>query len=664
MTRYSLLATLALVLVGAVTMVPGNATADRSPREGSVVMLRSDDFVHGTYVIDQPGRYVLGEDISFNPNSVSVLTDAIAAGTPPHGLGLTAPVDAYQAGNPLPPQFIAGGVEHFTPGGPTDARYDPAAFGVGFFAAIAITADDVVLDLAGHTIEQSAEHALLQRFFAVVELADQPFLPAQGPSDFGDGITPAHNVTIENGTVGRSSHHGIHGNGNRGVTIRNVDFVDYEVGAVALNGVQGLTVQHVTATNRKDVPVLGTFSSAQFIKPYLDHLLRVPVSATTLTVDGDVLDASTIQSELRAAINDTHSDLIGSPVMVDGRPHIDLEQHPDAYALFHNEHGVVDGNSYSFLVNQVGVAVNGFPFTPDSAHSARDIRFDDVHVVDQVASIREIPALAVGGGPATDPVGAVFQTRNRHPDTGALITITPDDRFVGNVVANAQALVAKAAANGEFDGSNLSDTRLSISAQVLDWVEGRSTFEDSGLDYLCNGDSMFHVNKGAIAFRMDGAQNVRLVRTSVTGLTNLGAGGSTICGDYRDGTSHPGATLHGYGGSTTRAYDFAGSNDVKVVRPLVRDINSVAGPATGFDLITDSSAVRLVLPQVEGLTAGAPPAGSPTPPANAFAYRVGPDVTAVVLVRPHARNLQGADAQGMLDDDSSDVQLIGRPSQG
>jgi len=189
-------ALVAVALVGAVTMAPGTVAADPSPRGGPVVTLTSDDFLHGTYVIDQPGRYALGEDISFNPNSPSVLTNAITAGTPSHSLGLTVPVDAYQAGHPLRPQFVAGGVDHFIPGGPADARYDPAAFGVGFFAAIAVTADDVVLDLAGHTIEQSAEHALLQRFFAVIELADQPFLPAQGPSDFGDGISLANNVTI------------------------------------------------------------------------------------------------------------------------------------------------------------------------------------------------------------------------------------------------------------------------------------------------------------------------------------------------------------------------------------------------------------------------------------------------------------------------------------
>jgi len=110
-------ALVALALVGAVTMAPGTVTADPSPRGGSVVTLTSDDFLHGTYVIDRPGRYALGEDISFNPNSPSVLADAISAGTPPHTLGLTAPVDAYQAGHPLPPQFISGGVERFIPRG-------------------------------------------------------------------------------------------------------------------------------------------------------------------------------------------------------------------------------------------------------------------------------------------------------------------------------------------------------------------------------------------------------------------------------------------------------------------------------------------------------------------------------------------------------------------
>ena len=159
-----------------------------------VTVLTADDFRYGTYIIDEPGVYRLGEDISFNPNSPATLTAAVADGSIPPwlpaALGWSSPVTAYHSSMPLFTQLTTEPDGPFTPGGPMDARYDPAAYGVGFFAAIAIEADDVVLDLAGHTIEQSAEHALLQRFFAVIELADQPFVPSQGPAGFGARSSP------------------------------------------------------------------------------------------------------------------------------------------------------------------------------------------------------------------------------------------------------------------------------------------------------------------------------------------------------------------------------------------------------------------------------------------------------------------------------------------
>ena len=183
------------------------------------------------------------------------------------------------------------------------------------------------------------------RFFALVELADRPFVSGQGPADFGSDIRAGKNVVIRNGTIGRSSHHGVHGNFNERIRISDVDFVDYEVAALALNGVQGLDVRNVTASNRKDVPVLGTFSSAQFIKHYIDELVRGG-SQTTLTVDGAVLGATDIQTALRNTINATHRD-----VVLDGLGRIRPSTEP-AYGLFHNPDRVVDGNSYSFLVNQ------------------------------------------------------------------------------------------------------------------------------------------------------------------------------------------------------------------------------------------------------------------------------------------------------------------------
>lgn len=657
--------TAALVLMFGLMGVP-NAQAATLEAAPPITWLTADDFVYGTYIIDQPGIYRLAEDISFNPNSPETLTDALNTGAIPPELAplleLPNPVDAYHAGNPLFTQFQFEGGDAFTPGGPLDARYDPAAYGVGFFAAIAISADDVILDLNGHTIEQSAEHALLQRFFAVIELADQPFVPNQGPSGFGDEIDPAKNVTILNGTLGLSAHHGIHGNGNENVTVANVDFVDYEVGAIALNGVDGLTVTNVTATNRKDVPVLGTFSSGRFIASYINDLVRSG-STTTLTVGDETLTAVDVQADLAESINNAHYDLVANPNVVDGRAQIDSSAHPAEHALYNNPTGLIDGNSYSFLLNQFGVAVDGFPTAPDGVTKipSKNVAFRNVHVYDQQSFINEVLAIDVGDGKAAiDPVGAVFQIRNVDPATGEPVTISDNDdalaTYTGNAVANAQALVAKATLNGDFDSSTLDVSRVNINDAVLDWIEGEAGYEtlaDAGLTYVCNGDSMFHVNKGAIAFKMDAAVGVQLTNTSVNGLTNVGAAGSTLCGDYENDYSHPLALLPGYGGANVRGYTFSGSTDVMVNRSTVNDLYASWGSAVGFDVIADGGDIRIFSAMVDNLNAGVggpSPIDNPTAAPMAVGFHVGVDAGAVLVARSCATALTGQpEAYELLD---------------
>ena len=97
----------------------------------------------------------------------------------------------------------------------TTPKYQSLGYSLGFFAAIVIAADNVYLNLCGHRIEQSKAFALQQRFFAIIELADAPFIPNQGPGDFSKKIRSCRNVSIRRGTLGRSSHHGIHGNFSR-----------------------------------------------------------------------------------------------------------------------------------------------------------------------------------------------------------------------------------------------------------------------------------------------------------------------------------------------------------------------------------------------------------------------------------------------------------------
>ena len=60
---------------------------------------------------------------------------------------------------------------------------------------------------------------------------------------------------------------GIHGNENTNVLIANVEFHDFEVAAVSLNNVNGLEISDCNvARNRHDVPVVGLFSAARFIR--------------------------------------------------------------------------------------------------------------------------------------------------------------------------------------------------------------------------------------------------------------------------------------------------------------------------------------------------------------------------------------------------------------
>ena len=170
----------------------------------SIVHIRQSDFANGTVRITKPGIYVLKEDIVFHPN----------------------PGDDFQ---PLAKDIVSG-------------KYPiPGPFQLGFFAAVTIEARDVILDLNGHSIKQSLEHFLQQRFYATIELGSSPFISNQGPSMgiTGDYKAPCI-ITVMNGKLGLSSHHGIHGNKkpdeHSNILLYKLLIEDFQVAGIALNG--------------------------------------------------------------------------------------------------------------------------------------------------------------------------------------------------------------------------------------------------------------------------------------------------------------------------------------------------------------------------------------------------------------------------------------------
>lgn len=196
----------------------------------------SADFTSGTLIIQTPGSYRLCENIVFNPSPPTAGSSPAEAFDPVYG-----------------------------------EKYDENTYGLGFFAAIAIATDNVDIFLDGYKLEQSPAHALMQRFYANIELTSSPFNEGVGPAQFvGDGsiLHASSNVRILGpGTLGRASHHGIHGNNNANIKIQDITFKDFEVAAVSLNNVDGLQItENLVQGNRKDVPVNGMFSAARFIR--------------------------------------------------------------------------------------------------------------------------------------------------------------------------------------------------------------------------------------------------------------------------------------------------------------------------------------------------------------------------------------------------------------
>ena len=554
------------------------ASCESNPR---FYKLSQANFTSGTYVIATPGKYCLIEDVQFNPNSLETIRATVNANAQP-----------YDSSDVLPSQYTFMG-------GP----YDPSAFGIGFFAAIAISADGVVLDLNGHLLEQSEEHALQQRFYANIELADRPFISGQGPHSFGM-LNAARNVVIKNGKLGRASHHGIHGNDNENVVISDLVINDWEVAAISLNHVKGLRVRRVSAASRRDVPVTGRFSVGRFLRPYI-NCMENNAAPYTLNIQGLPKSVSEIKSDLQEALNRVYEDIV-----IKNLDAIDKKEHPEEYALFHNKLGVVDGNAYGFLVNSRGVAVNSFPSLPLSEEASSDVVFKDVTLKRVEADIQEVVSLAnaAKNGIQIDAVGAAFQLFNRHPETNELITVSSEDKsqaeYTGNAISNAQAIVAKAVLDGWFGNggsgcrASLDTSRLSIMQETVNWIEAAPGSEDAKLStlvsnmdhpaFVCNGDTMFHVNKGVVGFKMDGTGRLRMRRCRAKRVTNFGRPGSTICEYDTTEKSHPLALLTGYGGTDARGFTFAGSENVNVKECSVEQVISDWGSAVGFDYFGNS----------------------------------------------------------------------------
>ena len=409
-----------------------------------VTMLHAADFAQGTVRLRFSGKYVLAEDVEFDPPAV--------------------PGDAYSR----PP------------------------YQLGFFAAVTVEAPNVVLDLGGHTLRQSKRHALRQRFFSVIELSDQPFLQGQGPSDFGpDEPGPVRKCIVENGVLGRSAHHGVHGNEPIDVVLRNLVITDFEVGAIHLNNPTRCTIQNVHVhKTRRPVPVTAAYSQAVFARDALrSALARTDAVHTWRGRTGQEILAAIDTEIQRTEIEILSNQIASNP-------------------LFHNTRGELDGNCYGIVVHKKGVAIGPMADTPLPGTSVFivDVCVEDISstpekvcVYTDVPLVENVSVYGAGGRVVRGPVGDVLD----------LSTLGAPNVYAPTVLSEVQFYLGKHHGRGYFPES------------VLTWANG-GAFPSGSLYKIPGLDSMAHTMKGTAGVFLSGLSKVVVDRLRVSDVRNAG----------------------------------------------------------------------------------------------------------------------------------------------
>jgi len=479
--------------------------------------LSQSDFDNGTVILSDSGTYILSEDIVFNPKE----------------------------DNDFWPTDIADG----------------QPFTLGFFSAISVQGSHITIDLNQHTIRQSLKHNTQQRFFACIELAGQPFIPGQGPANFGTPMTTCSNVTIKNGYLGLSSHHSIHGNNATKVVLENLTMYDFEIGAVSLNGCTGVVISNIDINhNYKNVKLKATYSQSRFLMRYVKTIINDNVG-TTIDINGSSLTGEQIRDNLQTEMDETYNQVINDENI--------------SSTLFKNDSLLPDGCCYGIVVNTKGVVVNDFISTYNGDNGNKDIVLLNVNIQNITCNPHEVKAMTTSadGGLGyedssiiKDAIGGVIRFNDIvNQDTGV---------YVPNTLTNAQFFVAK---------YTPSAGKTNVPQVVLDWAAGTNADGLSELHVVNQGDSMAHHMKGTIGLFLSSATNVKIENTYIENIKSVGEHGiEELEHDYK------------YMGACTRGIAIVSSKNVYAKNVSVNGVSSKS-TACGIFLLGEVSNVDMTL---------------------------------------------------------------------
>ena len=453
------------------------------------IILRQCDFDTGTYRITAPGYYVLDEDIVFHPN-------------PEYDFKPTA--------------------EQFK-----NNTYPVHPYRLGFFAAITIECQDVILDLNGFSISQSNHHNIIQRFFALIELANTPFIPKTGPANFGDDISAGNNVIIKNGTLSLSSHHSIHGNNNDKIFIHDIVFKHFEVAAIALNGGNHIYIKdnEIQGTNTM-ISSNAMLSQCLFALPFLKTIKENYPNAHLTTVQGE-----------------KHIDSILENVEMETNLFFEsqLNNNGTSYTgLLSNKSGLLDGNAYGIVLNSKGPVVGNFKnFSLTNTRNAfnmisntviKNIVTDGLEIIGY-GSNNGLSDGSYGKDQLVGPVGDIVQFDS---------VLDEDGFYYGNTLTDMQLIINKYGVGKHEKGTS------NIPIQIIEELEKGeknvpTILAEHDMYPIQERDSMGHHMKGNAGIFISQGQHIILNNVTIDNIINNGVSdnvSSESSGILLTGTNH------------------------------------------------------------------------------------------------------------------------------
>lgn len=463
----------------------------------------------------------------------------------------------------------------------------------GFPYAIRILGKDVRIDLNKKTIKMSASYFRLQPFMSIFDLGQFPFPGARG--GYPAIKKSANNVFIHDGTIGRTSHFGIHGNQNDGLVIRDVKLQHFGVAGIMFNTVKHVSVEHVVVDNAGHKAntkvsyglILEMYRKVQLFK-----------SKGSACADGNTAIKNYAKAEMDKMLKD--EDFLKA-LKNPGEGHTARSDGADAQ-------GNIYGIYFSAQMNVLKIASTQRPY--DNLGDSSDIRIMDVQVKNIAKGSAE--GKSVWFGDAQNNINEVIQP----PDWNGHLhdydaVCDDDDKFKEQSLASkisvwrmvfTECFVPNKSWKDQGMDGQYEDFRDQVLANLANRKNGfkagtkcrKVENAAGGIRPLSGFDIAGHKSKPLIGIRIDQVSNILISHVTVEGLHNKGPRGKrTIIGENAYLATPPvwqssAHTTFLYRGNWAYGITLSGCNKANVEHTVVRNLKSDKGSVVGVAAIGEN----------------------------------------------------------------------------